>query len=41
MQAKALLILLAIGAVASFLAGIIVEVYSFGLVGNIVAGIVG
>ena len=41
MQAEALLILLLIGAVAGFLAGIVVKGYGFGVVGNIVVGIVG
>lgn len=41
MQAEALLILLLIGAVAGFLAGVIVKGYGFGVVGNIVVGIVG
>ena len=41
MQAEALLILLLIGAVAGFLAGIIVKGYGFGVAGNIVVGIVG
>ena len=41
MQAEALLILLLIGAVAGFLAGLIVKGYGFGAVGNIVVGIVG
>jgi len=41
MQAEALLILLLIGAVAGFLAGIIVKGYGFGVVGNIVVGIIG
>jgi uncharacterized membrane protein YeaQ/YmgE (transglycosylase-associated protein family) len=41
MQVEPLLILLVIGAVAGFLAGIIVEGYGFGLVGNVVVGIVG
>ena len=41
MQVETLLILLLIGAVAGFLAGIIVEGYGFGLVGNIVVGILG
>lgn len=41
MQVEALLILLLIGAVAGFLAGLIVEGYGFGLVGNIIVGIVG
>ncbi len=41
MQAEALLILLLIGAVAGFLAGLIVKGYGFGVVGNIVVGIIG
>jgi len=41
MQVEALLILLLIGAVAGFLAGIIVKGYGFGVVGNIIVGIVG
>jgi uncharacterized membrane protein YeaQ/YmgE (transglycosylase-associated protein family) len=41
MQVEALVILLLIGAAAGFLAGIIVEGYGFGAVGNIVVGIVG
>jgi uncharacterized membrane protein YeaQ/YmgE (transglycosylase-associated protein family) len=41
MQVEPLLILLVIGAVAGFLAGIIVEGYGLGLVGNVVVGIVG
>lgn len=41
MQAEALLILLLIGAIAGFLAGIIVKGYGFGIVGNIIVGIVG
>jgi uncharacterized membrane protein YeaQ/YmgE (transglycosylase-associated protein family) len=41
MQVEALLILLLIGAVAGFLAGIIVKGYGFGAAGNIVVGIVG
>jgi uncharacterized membrane protein YeaQ/YmgE (transglycosylase-associated protein family) len=41
MQAEALLILLLIGAVAGFLAGVIVKGYGFGIIGNIVVGIVG
>lgn len=41
MQVEPLVILLLIGAVAGFLAGIIVEGYGFGLVGNIVVGIIG
>lgn len=41
MDANALLILLLIGAVAGFLAGLIVKGYGFGVVGNIVVGIIG
>ncbi len=41
MQVEALLILLLIGAVAGFLAGMIVKGYGFGVVGNIIVGIVG
>jgi uncharacterized membrane protein YeaQ/YmgE (transglycosylase-associated protein family) len=41
MQAEALLILLLIGAVAGYLAGIFVKGYGFGVVGNIVVGIAG
>lgn len=41
MQIESLLILLLIGAVAGYLAGLIVKGYGFGLVGNIVVGIVG
>lgn len=41
MQVEPLVILLLIGAAAGFLAGIIVDGYGFGVVGNIVVGIVG
>jgi uncharacterized membrane protein YeaQ/YmgE (transglycosylase-associated protein family) len=41
MAVEALLVLLLIGAVAGFLAGIIVKGYGFGVVGNVVVGIVG
>jgi uncharacterized membrane protein YeaQ/YmgE (transglycosylase-associated protein family) len=41
MQVEALLILLLIGGVAGFLAGVIVKGYGFGVLGNIVVGIVG
>src|SRR3990172_8048250 len=41
MQVEPLVILLLIGAIAGFLAGIIVKGYGFGVVGNIVVGIVG
>lgn len=41
MQIEALLVLLLVGGVAGFLAGIIVKGYGYGVVGNIVVGIVG
>ncbi len=41
MAIEALIIFLIIGAVAGWLAGLIVKGYGFGLVGNIVIGIVG
>ena len=41
MQIEPLLILLLIGAVAGFLAGMVVKGYGYGVVGNIVVGIVG
>lgn len=41
MTIEALLIWLIIGAIAGFLAGLIVEGYGFGILGNIVVGIVG
>jgi uncharacterized membrane protein YeaQ/YmgE (transglycosylase-associated protein family) len=41
MTVEALLIWLIIGAIAGFLAGVIVKGYGFGVVGNIVVGIVG
>jgi uncharacterized membrane protein YeaQ/YmgE (transglycosylase-associated protein family) len=41
MQVEALLILLLIGAVAGFLAGLVVKGYGYGLIGNIAVGIVG
>jgi uncharacterized membrane protein YeaQ/YmgE (transglycosylase-associated protein family) len=41
MQIDALLIFLLVGAVAGFLAGVIVKGYGFGLIGNILVGIVG
>jgi uncharacterized membrane protein YeaQ/YmgE (transglycosylase-associated protein family) len=41
MQVEALLILLLIGAIAGYLAGLIVKGYGFGVVGNIIVGIVG
>ena len=41
MHVEALLVLLLIGAVAGFLAGVIVKGYGYGILGNIVVGIVG
>jgi uncharacterized membrane protein YeaQ/YmgE (transglycosylase-associated protein family) len=41
MPVEALLIWLIIGAVAGYLAGVIVKGYGFGIIGNIVVGIVG
>lgn len=41
MAMESLLVWLLIGAIAGWLAGIIVKGYGFGLVGNIVVGIVG
>jgi uncharacterized membrane protein YeaQ/YmgE (transglycosylase-associated protein family) len=41
MTIEALLIILLIGAIAGWLAGLIVKGYGFGLIGNIVVGIVG
>ena len=41
MDIQSLLILLIVGAIAGWLAGIIVKGYGFGLVGNIIVGIVG
>ena len=41
MDAQNILILLLIGAIAGWLAGIIVKGFGFGLLGNIVVGIVG
>ena len=41
MALESLTILLIIGAIAGFLAGLIVKGYGFGVVGNIVVGIVG
>lgn len=41
MDLNALIITLAIGAVAGWLAGLIVKGYGFGLIGNVVVGIVG
>lgn len=41
MALEALIVLLVIGAIAGFLAGLIVKGFGFGVVGNIVVGIVG
>ncbi len=41
MGIESFLILLIIGAIAGWLAGVLVKGYGFGLVGNIVVGIVG
>jgi uncharacterized membrane protein YeaQ/YmgE (transglycosylase-associated protein family) len=41
MDVQALIIMLLIGAIAGWLAGLIVSGYGFGLIGNIVVGIVG
>ena len=41
MDIVALIIWLAVGAVAGWLAGLIVKGYGFGLVGNIIVGIIG
>jgi uncharacterized membrane protein YeaQ/YmgE (transglycosylase-associated protein family) len=41
MDLQALLILLIIGAVAGWLAGTLVKGYGFGLLGNIVIGVIG
>lgn len=41
MDLTALLIIIIIGAIAGWLAGLIVKGYGFGLLGNIIVGIVG
>ena len=41
MTIEALIIWLVIGAIAGWLAGLIMKGYGFGLIGNIVVGIVG
>ena len=41
MALESLLIILIVGAIAGWLAGLIVKGYGFGLLGNIVVGIVG
>jgi uncharacterized membrane protein YeaQ/YmgE (transglycosylase-associated protein family) len=41
MDLQSLIILLIIGAIAGWLAGLVVKGYGFGLIGNIVVGVVG
>jgi uncharacterized membrane protein YeaQ/YmgE (transglycosylase-associated protein family) len=41
MDAQSLIVLLVVGAIAGWLAGLIVKGYGFGLIGNIVVGVVG
>ena len=41
MQLESLVVLLLIGAIAGYLAGLLVKGYGFGTIGNIVVGIVG
>ena len=41
MALESLLVIILVGAVAGWLAGLIVKGYGFGLIGNIVVGIVG
>jgi uncharacterized membrane protein YeaQ/YmgE (transglycosylase-associated protein family) len=41
MDLQGLLILLIVGAIAGWLAGVIMKGYGFGLIGNIIVGIVG
>jgi uncharacterized membrane protein YeaQ/YmgE (transglycosylase-associated protein family) len=41
MDVTALLVLLIVGAIAGWLAGVIMKGYGFGLIGNIVVGIIG
>jgi len=41
MSIEALLIWLIVGAIAGWLAGLIVKGYGFGLIGNIIVGIIG
>lgn len=41
MTAEAILIILLVGAIAGWLAGVVVKGYGFGLVGNIIVGILG
>ena len=41
MDPQSLIVLLIVGAIAGWLAGVIVSGYGFGLIGNIVVGVVG
>lgn len=41
MAAETLLVWIIVGAVAGFLAGVLVKGYGFGVVGNVVVGIIG
>jgi uncharacterized membrane protein YeaQ/YmgE (transglycosylase-associated protein family) len=41
MSSQSLIILLVVGAVAGWLAGLIVRGFGFGLIGNIIVGIIG
>jgi uncharacterized membrane protein YeaQ/YmgE (transglycosylase-associated protein family) len=41
MDLQSLIVLLIVGAIAGWLAGVIVKGYGFGLVGNIVVGVIG
>lgn len=41
MSAETLLVWIIVGAVAGFLAGVLVKGYGFGVVGNVVVGIIG
>jgi len=41
MEAQSLIVILIVGGVAGWLAGLIVKGYGFGIIGNIVVGVVG
>lgn len=41
MEAQSLIVILIIGGIAGWLAGLIIKGYGFGLIGNIVVGVVG
>jgi uncharacterized membrane protein YeaQ/YmgE (transglycosylase-associated protein family) len=41
MDPQSLIVLLIVGAIAGWLAGLIVKGYGFGLIGNIVVGVIG